>query len=69
MAADEKCSDTPANKTLNCNGLDLSVGTAGVAEFEYVRKFYAKHGFEEEARIRDFYESGVDKVVFRKLLT
>ena len=46
----------------------LLVETAGVDEFEYVRKFYSDSGFEAEARIRDFYESGVDKVVFRKSL-
>lgn len=44
----------------------LLVETAGVEEFDYVRKFYTDNGFETEARIRDFYEAGVDKVVFRK---
>lgn len=47
----------------------LLVETAGVDDFDYVRRFYANNGFEAEACIRDFYESGVDKVVFRKLLT
>ncbi len=46
----------------------LLVETAGLDSFEYVRKFYAKNGFEAEARIRDFYEPGVDKVMFRKSL-
>jgi GNAT superfamily N-acetyltransferase len=46
----------------------LLVETAGIDEFEYVRNFYAKNGFEAEARIRDFYDSAVDKVVFRKVL-
>ena len=46
----------------------LLVETAGVEDFDYVRKFYADNGFEEEAKIRDFYEDGVDKVVFRKSL-
>lgn len=46
----------------------LIVETAGIDEFEYVRRFYAKNGFEAEARIRDFYAAGVDKVVFRKVL-
>ena len=44
----------------------LLVETAGLDEFDYVRKFYIDNGFEMEARIRDFYEDGVDKVVFRK---
>lgn len=46
----------------------LLVEAAGVDEFDYVRRFYASNGFEAEATIRDFYEPGVDKVVFRKSL-
>lgn len=46
----------------------LLVETAGVEDFDYVRKFYADNGCETEARIRDFYEASVDKVVFRKSL-
>lgn len=46
----------------------LLVETSGTDDFEYVRKFYLNSGYEEEARIRDFYIDGVDKVVFRKSL-
>ncbi|MEO1208220.1 MAG: GNAT family N-acetyltransferase [Cyanobacteria bacterium J06638_20] len=46
----------------------LLVETAGTDDFAYVRKFYADNGFENEARIRDFYDAGVDKIVFRKAL-
>jgi ribosomal protein S18 acetylase RimI-like enzyme len=46
----------------------LLVETSGTDEFEYVRVFYRNNGYEEEARIRDFYTDGVDKIVFRKLL-
>ena len=46
----------------------LLVETAGVDDFEYVRQFYADNGFEAEARIRDFYDVAVDKIVFRKAL-
>lgn len=49
-------------------GRVLLVETAGTDDFEYVRKFYRNSGYEEEARIRDFYIDGVDKVVFRKSL-
>lgn len=46
----------------------LLVETSGTGDFEYVRVFYRNNGYEEEARIRDFYTDGVDKIVFRKLL-
>ncbi|NER79412.1 MAG: GNAT family N-acetyltransferase [Leptolyngbya sp. SIO1D8] len=46
----------------------LLVETAGTPDFEYVRSFYRKSGFDQEARIREFYAEGMDKVVFRKLL-
>ena len=46
----------------------LLVETAGIDDFDYVRNFYSDNSFEAEARIRDFYEAGVDKIVFRKSL-
>ena len=46
----------------------LIVETMGIAEFASTRAFYAKQGYTEEARIRDFYEDGADKVVFWKSL-
>lgn len=49
-------------------GRMLIIETSGLAGFEAQRGFYRKCGYEEEARIRDFYQAGDDKVVFRKLL-
>lgn len=46
----------------------LLVETSGLPSFERTRAFYRKCGYEEEARIRDFYKAGEDKIVFRKLL-
>ncbi len=46
----------------------LLVETSGLASFERTRTFYRSLGYEEEARIREFYKSGDDKVVFRKSL-
>ena len=46
----------------------LIVETSGLDNFELTRQFYRKHGFVEEARIRDFYRAGDDKVVFWKSL-
>jgi len=46
----------------------LLVETSGLASFERTRAFYRKCGYEEEARIREFYKAGDDKIVFRKSL-
>ncbi|MBD1855752.1 MULTISPECIES: GNAT family N-acetyltransferase [Leptolyngbya] len=46
----------------------LLVETSGTDDFEYVRAFYRNNDYVEEARIRDFYTDGVDKIVFRKSL-
>jgi ribosomal protein S18 acetylase RimI-like enzyme len=46
----------------------LLVETSGLENFEYVRAFYRKSGYDEEARIREFYKAGDDKIVFRKAL-
>jgi ribosomal protein S18 acetylase RimI-like enzyme len=40
-----------------------------LASFDQARAFYLKNGFEEEARIRDFYAAGQDKIVFCRGLT
>jgi ribosomal protein S18 acetylase RimI-like enzyme len=42
--------------------------TSGTPEFERTRGFYRKNGYREEARIRDFWAEGNDKVVFWKRL-
>jgi ribosomal protein S18 acetylase RimI-like enzyme len=47
----------------------LLVETMGTPEFEYVRSFYRKNNYDEEARIREFYAQGADKIVFRKALS
>jgi ribosomal protein S18 acetylase RimI-like enzyme len=46
----------------------LLIETSGLPEFERSRTFYTKCGYQEEARIRDFYAAGDDKIVFRKTL-
>lgn len=45
------------------------VETSSVDGFESARAFYSKCGYTEEARIRNFYTAGDDKVVFSKDLT
>ncbi|CAA9509904.1 MAG: hypothetical protein AVDCRST_MAG30-2418 [uncultured Solirubrobacteraceae bacterium] len=46
----------------------LLVETSGVPAFERTRAFYRGLDYDEEARIRDFYAAGDDKVIFRKAL-
>ena len=50
-------------------GRVLLVETSGLASFERTRAFYRKCGYDEEARIRDFYKADDDKIVYRKALT
>lgn len=46
----------------------LLVETSGLERFERTRAFYRQRGYEEEARIREFYQAGEDKIIFRKSL-
>ncbi len=46
----------------------LIVETSGTENFTAARAFYARAGYEREACIRDFWATGDDKIVFRKLL-
>lgn len=46
----------------------LLVETSGLPKYDRTRAFYAKCGYDEEARIRDFWAAGDDKIVFRKAL-
>ncbi|TAG12796.1 MAG: N-acetyltransferase [Rhodobacterales bacterium] len=46
----------------------LLADTSGTAAFAQTREFYRKNGYAEEARIRDFWAEGDDKVTFRKTL-
>ncbi len=46
----------------------LIVDTSSLEEFDGTRAFYARNGYDEEARIREYWGPGDDKVTFRKLL-
>lgn len=46
----------------------LIVETMGTPDLSRTRAFYRANGYAEEARIREFYEPGADKVVFWKHL-
>ncbi len=47
----------------------LIADTSGTAEFDRTREFYRKNGYVDEARIRDFWGPGDDKVTFWKSLS
>jgi len=46
----------------------LIADTSGADAFAKTREFYRKNGYTEEARIRDFWAAGDDKIVFWKSL-
>jgi ribosomal protein S18 acetylase RimI-like enzyme len=47
----------------------LLVETSGVAAFAGQRRFYSAIGFAREARIRDYYGKGDDKIIYSKALS
>ena len=47
----------------------IIVETSGLPDFEKTRGFYSKKcGYVQEAVIREFYDAGEDKIIFRKAL-
>ncbi|WP_299492234.1 GNAT family N-acetyltransferase [Acaryochloris sp. IP29b_bin.137] len=46
----------------------LLVETSGLPSFKRTQTFYRQCGYEAEARIREFYAAGDDKIVYRKVL-
>ncbi|MGB9698381.1 MAG: GNAT family N-acetyltransferase [Thermodesulfobacteriota bacterium] len=46
----------------------LLIETSSLPAYAKPRAFYAKHGFQEIARIKDYYEQGDDKIIFGKVL-
>jgi ribosomal protein S18 acetylase RimI-like enzyme len=47
----------------------LMVETSATAQYDHTREFYARLGYDEEARVRDYWEDGDDLVIFRKALS
>lgn len=48
--------------------MTLIVDTSSLGDYDQARAFYERRGFVEEARVRDFYGPGDDKVTFWKSL-
>jgi ribosomal protein S18 acetylase RimI-like enzyme len=58
-----------AEKSILKSGGRLAVvETSGKPEYNKTRQFYLKIGYPEEARIKDFYNIGDDKVIMVKRL-
>lgn len=56
-------------ETLEAKGVRiLLVETSGTDDFARTRSFYDQIGYTNEARIRDYYDAGDDKVIYRKSL-
>ena len=46
----------------------LLIETSSLPRYDRARAFYVRCGYEEEARVRDYWEAGDDLVLFRKSL-
>lgn len=46
----------------------LLIETSALPAYARARAFYARCGYDEEARVRDYFETGDDMVLFRKAL-
>ena len=60
--------DNLSGKLRRLGGRILLVETSSLDEFTATRAFYDVQGFTKEARIRDFYTAGEDKIIFWKQL-
>jgi ribosomal protein S18 acetylase RimI-like enzyme len=49
-------------------GRVLFIETSGLPHYDLTRRFYLKHGYDQEAVLRDYYAEGDDMIVFRKRL-
>ncbi len=53
---------------LEAHGRLMFIDTSSLPRYEPTRRFYLKHGYEQEAMLREYYNVGDDKVIFRKVL-
>jgi len=49
-------------------GRMILIDTSSIPKYEKTQKFYFRHGFQEVARVPDYYWPGNDRVTFRKKL-
>jgi ribosomal protein S18 acetylase RimI-like enzyme len=56
------------NDVLAAGGRMLFIDTSSLPEYEPTRRFYLALGYEQDAVLRDYFNDGDSKVVFRKRL-
>lgn len=49
-------------------GRMILIDTSSISQYEKTQKFYTRHGFQEVARVPDYYHAGNDRITFCKRL-
>jgi ribosomal protein S18 acetylase RimI-like enzyme len=49
-------------------GRMILIDTSSIPQYEKAQKFYLRHGFQEVARVPDYYDTGNDRITFCKKL-
>jgi ribosomal protein S18 acetylase RimI-like enzyme len=49
-------------------GRMILIDTSSIPQYEKTQKFYFRHGFQEVARVPDYYHTGNDRITFCKKL-
>ena len=49
-------------------GRMILIDTSSISQYEKTQKFYSRHGFQEVARVPDYYHAGNDRITFCKRL-
>jgi ribosomal protein S18 acetylase RimI-like enzyme len=49
-------------------GRMILIDTSSIAQYEKTQRFYTRHGFQEVARVPDYYHAGNDRITFCKKL-
>lgn len=50
-------------------GRMILIDTSSISQYEKTQKFYFRHGFQEVARVPDYYHTGNDRITFCKKLS
>ena len=50
-------------------GRIILIDTSSIPQYEKTQKFYVRHGFQEVARVPDYYHPGNDRITFCKKLS